>query len=141
MLEELMRECKNWFVVPGGVHLGRFAIEKGRISLPFLKSGQYFWIAGSVFNDGLYQYGSCVLQDEEFTGAVWALAVPAEVVKLAEDVQAWRDTSEKAAQSPYQSESFGGYSYTKASGGTAQGGSALSWQSVFSARLKKWRKL
>ena len=138
MLEELMRECKNWFVMPGGVHLGRFAVEKGRISLPFLKSGQYFWIAGSVFNDGLYQYGSCVLQDEEFTGAVWALAVPAEFVKLAEDVQAWRDTSEKAAQSPFQSESFGGYSYTKSA---AQGESALSWQSVFAARLKKWRKL
>lgn len=141
MLEELMRECKNWFVVPGGVHLGRFSIVKGRISLPFLKSGQYFWISGSVFNDGLYQYGSCVLQDEEFTGAVWALAVPAEFVNLAEDVQAWREANEKAAQSPYQSESFGGYSYTKASGNAAQGGSALSWQSVFAARLKKWRKL
>lgn len=141
MLEELMRECKNWFVVPGGVHLGLFSIAKGHISLPFLKVGQYFWIAGSVFNDGLYQYGSCVLQDEEFTGAVWALAVPAEFVKLAEDVQAWREANEKAAQSPFQSESFGGYSYTKASGNTAQGGSALSWQSVFSARLKKWRKL
>ena len=72
---------------------------------------------------------------------MWALAVPAEFVKLAEDVQAWRESNEKAAQSPYQSESFGGYSYTKASGNAAQGGSALSWQSVFAARLKKWRKL
>lgn len=35
MLEELMRECRNWFVAPNGVHLGTFTIEDGSIALPF----------------------------------------------------------------------------------------------------------
>ena len=33
MLEELMRECRNWFVAPNGVHLGTFTIKDGSISL------------------------------------------------------------------------------------------------------------
>lgn len=33
MLEELMRECRNWFVVPNGVHLGAFTIKDGSIAI------------------------------------------------------------------------------------------------------------
>lgn len=35
MLEELMRECRNWFVTHNGVHLGEFSIKGGSIALPF----------------------------------------------------------------------------------------------------------
>lgn len=141
MLEELMRECRNWFVVPNGVHLGTFTIEDGSIALPFLVVGQYFRIIGSTFNDGVYQYGTGGLTDETFDGAVWAMAVPAAFVSLVEDVEAWRSKYESAANSPFQSESFAGYSYTKSSAIGNSGGSVTGWQSVFAARLNKWRKI
>lgn len=141
MLEELMRECRNWFVSPNGVHLGTFTVKEGSITLPFLVYGQYFRIVGSVFNDGVYEYGNVSLQDETFEGAVWALSVPPAFIKFSEEIQEWRDSNEKAANSPYTSESFAGYSYTKSSGNGAQGDTGSSWQSIYAKRLAKWRKL
>lgn len=141
MLEELMRECRNWFVAPNGVHHGVYTIKNGSISLPFLVEGQYFRIIGSVFNDGVYKYGAGSLTDETFDGTVWALAVPAAFISLVEDVEEWRNQYESAANSPFQSESFAGYSYTMKSEIAAQGGSANGWHGAFSARLNKWRKL
>ena len=141
MLEELMRECKNWFVAPNGVHLGTFTIKDGSISLPFLVTGQYFRIIGSVFNDGVHQYGAAELSDETFEGAVWALLVPPAFLALADEIKSWRDQYENTANSPFQSESFAGYSYTLKSDSAAQGGSAKGWRGVFSSRLANWRKL
>lgn len=141
MLEELMRECRNWFVAPNGVHLGTFTIKDGSVSLPFLVSGQYFRIVGSVFNDGVYQYGAAELADETFDGAVWELLVPPAFLALAEEIQNWRDQYENAANSPFQSESFAGYSYTLKGDSNAQGGSAKGWRGAFGSRLANWRKL
>lgn len=141
MLEELMRECRNWFVAPNGVHHGVYTIKDGSISLPFLVTGQYFRIIGSVFNDGVHQYGAAELADETFDGAVWALFVPPAFLALADEIKSWRDQYETAANSPFQSESFAGYSYTLKSDSAAQGGSANGWHGAFSARLNKWRKL
>lgn len=141
MLEELMRECRNWFVAPNGVHLGTFTVKDGRIALPFLVYGQYFRIVGSVFNDGVYEYGNFYLQDETFEGAIWALSVPPAFIKLSEEIKSWRDQYENAANSPFQSESFAGYSYTKSSANGNSGGSVTGWQGVFASRLNKWRKL
>lgn len=141
MLEELMRECRNWFKVPDGAYSGTFTIKDGSITLPFLVDGQYFRIIGSVFNDGVHQYGAGGLTDETFDGAVWALAVPAAFISLVEDVEAWRNKYESTANSPFQSESFAGYSYTKSSVNDNSGGSVTGWQGVFASRLNKWRKL
>ncbi len=141
MLEELMRECRNWFKVPDGAYSGTFTIKGGSIALPFLRAGQYFRIMGSVLNDGVYQYGNCSLRDETFDGAIWAMAVPAEFLRLEEEIKAWRTQYENAANSPFQSESFAGYSYTKSSANGDSGGSVTGWQGVFASRLNKWRKL
>lgn len=141
MLEELMRECRNWFVAPNGVHLGTFTVKEGSITLPFLVYGQYFHIVGSVFNDGVYEYGNVSLQDETFEGAIWALSVPPAFIKLSEEIKSWRDQYENSANSPFQSESFAGYSYTKSSANGNSGGSVTGWQGVFASRLNKWRKL
>ena len=142
MLEQVLTHLKNWFIVPGGVHSGTFTVEDGGISLPFLREGQYFRILGSVWNDGLYQYGPAMeaLTDETFDGAVWALAVPKAVVELAEEIEAWQEKYGAVMDSPYTSESFGGYSYTKASGAGDSAGSG-GWQSAFRARLNPYRKL
>ena len=141
MLEELMRECRNWFKVPDGAYSGTFTIKDGSITLPFLVYGQYFRIVGSVFNDGVYEYGNVYLQDETFEGAIWALSVPPAFIKLSEEIKSWRDQYENAANSPFQSESFAGYSYTKSSANGNSGGSVTGWQGVFASRLNKWRKL
>lgn len=136
MLEAVLMHIKNWFLVE--VYERTYTIENKTVELPFLKEGQYFRICGSVFNDGLHKYGD-ELQDETFTGTVWALAIPKAVVELAAEIEEWQKKNGEAAQSPYSSESFGGYSYTKATD-TATGGS-VGWTAAFRARLNPWRKV
>lgn len=138
MLEQVLRHLNNWFLVD--IHEGTFTVENGSIALPFLQTNQYFRIVGSVFNDGLHQYPAADLTDETFTGTVWSLAVPKAVVTLSEDIAAWQEKNGEAAASPYQSESFGGYSYTKRSAGS-DSGTLNGWQDAFRGRLNDWRKL
>ena len=139
MLEQVLMHLKNWFLVPGGIHEGTYTIEDGGITLPFLANGQYFRICGSVFNDGLHLYPASDLKAETFDGAVWALAVPQAVIDLSTEIESWQTKNGDASVSPYQSESFGGYQYSKATD-SASGG-AVTWQSAFRSRLSAWRKL
>ena len=139
MLEQVLMHLKNWFLVPGGIHEGTYTIEDGGIALPFLANGQYFRICGSVFNDGLHQYPASDLKAETFDGTVWALNVPQSVIDLALEIEEWQKKNGEASVSPYQSESFGGYSYSRATD-SASGG-AVTWQSAFRSRLSAWRKL
>ena len=139
MLEQVLMHLKNWFLVPGGIHEGTYTIEDGGITLPFLANGQYFRICGSVFNDGLHQYPASDLKAETFEGTVWALAVPQAVIDLATEIESWQTKNGDASVSPYQSESFGGYQYSKATD-SATGG-AVTWQSAFRSRMNAWRKL
>ena len=138
MLEQVLRHLNNWFLVE--IHEGTFTVENGSIALPFLLTNQYFRIVGSVFNDGLHQYPATDLTDETFTGTVWALAVPKAVVTLSEDIAAWEEKNGESVASPYQSESFGGYSYTKRSAGS-DGSTLNGWQDAFRGRLNDWRKI
>ncbi|MBQ7932580.1 MAG: hypothetical protein IJ334_16410 [Clostridia bacterium] len=139
-LTELCAHLRNWFVRDdSGKHIGTYSVIAGELELPFLAQGQYFRIIGSVFNDGVWQYPA-VLTDETFEGAVWAMAVPLDVISLLSDIDAWEEKYREAAESPYQSESFGGYTYTKA-GGTGGDSGGVTWQTVFKSRLNRWRKL
>ena len=139
MLEQVLMNIRRWFPVEGGIHSGTFTIEGGGITLPFLADGQYFRICGSVFNDGLHQYNVLDLVDETFTGTIWALAIPKSVIELANEIQKWQEKNGEASVSPYQSESFGGYSYSKAT--DAETGGAVPWQSAFKQQLGAWRKV
>ena len=139
MLEQVLMHLKNWFLVPGGIHEGTYTIEDGGIALPFLANGQYFRICGSVFNAGLHQYPAGDLKTETFDGTVWAMAVPQAVIDLASEIEAWDKKNGEAASGIYQSESFCGYSYTKATDSVS--GGAVTWQSAFRSRLNAWRKL
>lgn len=142
MLTELCAELRNYFLRDreADIHYGEYTISGGSIDLPFLLDGQYFRIVGSVLNDGVYQYPANGLADETFTGAVWAMAVPPTVIALAAEIEAWTTNNADALANPYTSESFGGYSYTKASGNSASGG-AYSWKDQFASSLSKWRRL
>ena len=139
MLEQVLMNIRNWFTVEGGIHSGTFSIKDGGITLPFLVDGQYFRIIGSVFNDGLHQYPATDLVDEEFSGVIWALAIPPAVVDLADEIQKWQEKNGAVASSPFNSESFGGYSYSKAT--DAETGGAVTWQSAFKRQLSAWRKI
>ena len=139
MLEQVLMNIRNWFTVDGGIYSGTFTIKDGGIALPFLANGQYFRICGSVFNDGLHQYPADGLVDETFNGTIWALAIPKAVIELADEIGKWQEKNGEAASSPFSSESFGGYSYSKAT--DAETGGAVTWQSAFKQQLSAWRKI
>ena len=135
-LTTLCAELRNYFETKK--RFDTFTISGGSISpSDFLQEGQYFRIVGSVFNDGVYRFPANDLVDETFKGAVWAMAVPPAVVELLQKIQEFEAAT---ANSPttYISESFGGYSYTKA---TDENGLPVGWRSVFKSELNKWRKL
>lgn len=141
MLYEVMKTIHNFFEVPNTVYGGGFKIEHGSIVLDFLKQGQYFRIIGSVFNDGVYCYdGLLELTDEEFEGFIVPLAIPKDFLKLVADMSEWQKKNGDAVSSPYVSESFGGYSYSKGSGNAA-GSGVSSVYDAFKGRLKPWRKI
>lgn len=145
MLSELCQELRNWFD-RGQPHInGTFEIVDGKITtddfINVIQTNQYFRIVGSVFNDGVYQYTQELsLIDESFTGSVWLMAIPKAVLDLSTEIDNWITEYGTAAASPFQSESFGGYSYSKSSGGSS-GGSGVSWQSAFVSKLNLWRKI
>ena len=144
MLTELCKEINNWFEY--AKFFGTFTIEDNVITGNYsLQDGQYFRIVGSVFNDGVYKFGDDLdLTDETFTGAIWAMAVPKEVIALADDIKDWSDKYlgvDSAAMSPFNSESFGGYSYSKSGNGSGGSTNPNGWKSAFADELNRWRKL
>lgn len=133
MLEEVMREIKNFF--PVREYSGQFTIKDGIINPQCITEGQYFLIEGSIFNNGVYQYGDS-LTDEAFDGYITLLAPPASFLSLVNEIEEYE--AKYGAETPYTSESFGGYSYTKATGAN---GAGLSWIDAFRKRLNAWRKI
>ena len=136
MLEKMCAECRNYFVKD--IRFGTFKIESGAIGpLDFLQEGQYFRIVDSVLNDGVYKYPATELKDETFYGAIWAMSVPPSFIALSAEIKEYNE-SDAGKASPYISENFGGYGYTKAVGSN---GKVLTWKSVFADDLNRYRKL
>ena len=150
MLTVLCEYLRNWFDEECKKVIGMITIADGVISVrnsPItFKNNQYFRIVGSVYNDGVHKFPDTELHDEVFEGAVWEMKVPAEVVALAEDIANWQakyGAYDNPAMSPYNSESFAGYSYSKSTGNSYANGddTATGWQGAFKSRLNMWRKL
>ena len=168
MLTEICGYLKNWFNRrPDGTdypkYKGEFTIKRGVIKFSDgtdldLLDGQYMRILGSIFNNGVFCYSSTpvlgensaqapLLMDETFTGEVWSMAIPVDVLALDKDVNEWMAINGKAtsaALSPFNSESFGGYSYSKSGGrGGSSGGNqtGVTWMDVFGSRLSRYKKL
>lgn len=144
-MNALNRVCDyihNYFVKE--VVKGKFKIQNGDLQVDFLLDSQPYRINGSIFNDGVHSYLDGDLSDEEFEGEVWAMAVPPAVIALSNEIDEWIGKYGDAVNSPYSSESFGGYSYTKASGGSNNSGSvkpSYDWRDVFGSSLYPYRKL
>ena len=139
MLYEIMNRINNFFIVKS--FKGTWAIEGGKIALPFVQTNQYILIQGSIFNDGVYKYtDDLVLENETFDGVISGLAVPKSFLALADEIMEWQGKNKDISTSPYSSETFDGYSYSMASGNSAENGSK-SWYKAFSDRLAMYRKV
>lgn len=145
-LTEVCANIKNYFLRgDSDITSGTFTIESGTAPLNTLLAGQYFRIVGSVLNDGVWQNVSAdlaKLRAETFTGQIWSMSVPRDFEELCDDISAWRtknEAADSANMSPFNSESFGGYSYSK--GSSNGGGSAVTWQSQFQSRLNTYRRI
>lgn len=143
MLQAVLESMNNWFDrdqsgKAWGALAGTFEVSGGSLMLPdgFVQTNQYYRVDGSVFNDGLHRHPDALMADEQFVGTVRALHVPQAVIDLADEVAEWCEKHQDAARSPYQSESFGGYTYSK---GESQG--ADGWEQAFAPELRRWRKL
>ena len=146
-LTELCAELRNYFDRGLPKYFGKIEIKDGQIEVDSkidLAAGQYFRVAGSVFNDGVHQYPDYDMIDEVYHGSVRAMAVPPTVVALCEEMDAWEKNYAKEVEKPYSSEAISGvYSYTKAQGGSANGGSSptVTAFDIFARKLNKWRKI
>ena len=138
MLSEICEELKNYFCRESDKHHGTFKVSGGVLApSDFLQQGQYFRIVGSVFNDGVHQFPDPSLQDETFEGAVWAMSVPPSLIALTDEIEAYCE-SDAGKPTAFTSESFAGYSYTRATDGN---GAPLSWQKAFASRLNRYRRI
>ena len=137
-LTDLCGELNNYFDVLR--IYGEFTITNNSIDLSDynVHEGQYIRIVGSTFNDGVHPHPVYGLKDEKFRGAVWAMAVPSSVIAQITEINQWEAMNQSVLNSPYQSESFGGYSYTLKTE-NAEGG--LNWQTHFRRKLDRWRKV
>lgn len=144
-IAEICAYCRNWFDYNQPKYFDTVTIQGGAL-VGFenkLKSGQYFRVIGSTFNDGVHKYPATELTDETFSGgAVWGMAIPKDFLDLCEEIAKWDTENGEAVTSPYQSESFHSYSRTMYSGGGASKETdKTAWQGAFSARLARWRKV
>lgn len=80
------------------------------------------------------------LIDEVFEGAVWIMYVPRQVMALLKEIQAWDEKYGPIVETPFNSETFGGYSYYKGYKNTMST-TGSSWKSQFKHKTQKWRKL
>lgn len=138
-LFELLMYLRNLFPGMKWQFFGEEITEK-RLSLPGLENGDYYLIEGSRRNDGIHVYGNQDLRNEVFSGTVTEICVPDALLNLLNEINQWQEKNGEAVASPYQSESFGGYSYTKANASNGNGES-MSWKTAFGPRLRAWRKL
>ena len=148
MLKEVCDYVHNYFHLVD--HSGEFTISDGTIPI-VLMEGQRFRIRGSALNDGIYTYYSTGIRNDDdtddeplysetFTGFITGMGVPRDFIRLVSEITQWVTDNASTLNSPYQSESFGGDSYTKASSSGGSGG-VFGWKDQFKSRLNAYRKI
>ena len=101
----------------------------------------YIRIVKSKKNDGVHKVSEMQLADESFHGAIWRMYPPMNFLTLVQEISTWQTTNgaaDSVAMSPFNSESFGGYSYSKATGSD---GGAYTWRDQFKGKLNAYRRL
>ena len=142
-MEKILKVINNFFY--RFYESGYYGIETNSIEVKgrYVK-GQYIRIIGSMLNDGVYKVDSVIdnmimldaeLLDEVFKGNICSLAIPKDLIDLEVKVS---EFNAKNKPSAITSESFQGYSYSKATGNN---GTPATWQDVFANDLKPYRKM
>lgn len=154
-LEQVLAHIHNWFTRET-LSLTGCEVVGGQLPASVAEAvpaGAWYRIQGSYLNDGLHLRGAEDegLTDEEFDGTLTVLAVPKALLAVADEISDWvtatADARSKAAASPYQSESFGGYTYsmrsdlTEGSSGASGSGGLTGWQAAFKSDLNPYRRL
>lgn len=140
-MEEVLNYINNYFYKFGVI--GKFTIAGNKIYLQgnYYKS-QYIYIKGSMLNDGIYEVKDIIddelyfegLDDEVFDGVIYSLRVPKQLKEKVKEIQDFKTTNKP---SQMQSESFGGYSYTRAS----VNGKPMTWKDVYKDDLAPYNKI
>jgi len=152
MLQEIMEYIHNYFV-PISAKEVTYTISGGAISPAFdAEEGDRFLVCGSRRNDGVYTFHAngikndddteaAGLRDETFAGTIRVCSVPPALLTLSGEISQWVESNSAQLNSPMQSESFNGYSYTLKSGNGGSGGSGpLTWRDQFGKSLERWRR-
>lgn len=144
MISEICAEIKNYFAYREDRHPGKYKIEGGVLVPTVEIPTGYYAVFGSRKNNGVHKTTDVLKDEEEFKGSVWVMSIDDDFLKLVEEIEAWQTKYggvDSEAQSPFYSESFGGYSYSKSAGSTGKNMAATTWQSAYAARLDRWRKV
>lgn len=153
-LKEVLDYIHNYFQLDtysGKISIIDHKLENSKIEL---YDGQYYMLKGSIYNDGIWKYKendqnvldldksdeTDELKDEIFYGDIVSLRIPLDVLKIVDEINAWEKNNENVINGVYQSESFGGYSYTLKNSSNSKN-SNISWKDYFGDRLKCYRKL
>lgn len=147
MLTEICQRIKNWFDIkadhtPYGHYSGTITISDNSISLngePLTIPTEHFRLIDSFKNNGVHKVGD-ELNDETFTGSLWLMVIPAQVLSIADNMAQWVEDYGNASKAPFSSESHKGYSYTKAVANGGSGSSSSVW-AAFETELSAWRKI
>lgn len=148
MLEQILAYLNNWFVrytYTGNVTVGKGgAVLAPSEAAAVLQPGRWYRILDSDFHDGVYQVPEGeeeepereieeTQQEEESEGeepgeafycTLWTLGVPTGLLNIMAEMEAWQAKYGDTVSGPYQSESFGGYSYSKTGSSSSTGGAA-----------------
>lgn len=144
ILEHVLGSIHNWFQ-RDSFGVKECSVTDGALpaSVP-IPDGVWYRIQGSYLNDGMHLKGDSEegLVDETFSGTITTHVIPKALLAIVEEASQWNAKYGAESSSPYQSESFGGYSYTKKSGSSSSSGPEKSgWEAAFAGRFVQWRKL
>ena len=143
MLTEICAYLHNYFDYER--HSGEISIVSGVISCNgkeiTLDEGQYFALFRERIPLGVFNE---VPADKEFKGSVWLLDIPQAIINADNWAKEWMQINggvDSAANSAFQSESFGGYSYNKGNNSSGKGGQSVFDNAQFNRMLAPYRKL
>jgi len=147
-LERVLYHIHNWFVMDAFT-VRDCEIEDGALPASvtdMMLDGQWFRIEGSFLNDGLHQNPDYDLYDETFDGTISLLAIPRPLLAVVDEISDWIEATAEADRAAraakFQSESFGGYTYSLKADSRANStsGGLTGWQAAFASELNAWRK-
>ena len=108
-----------------------------------ISDGQYFALFRQRIPLGVFQLSE-LTENKTFAGSVWLMDVPKAIKSADTWAETWKANNMAAgseANSVYQSESFGGYSYSKGNNSKGKVGASIFDNAQFAAMLAPYRKL